>query len=389
MKVLTVFGTRPEAIKMAPVIKEMAGRQGFSSVVCVTAQHRQMLDQVLKIFQIRSDYDLNIMKKDQTLFDVTSRGLNGIKGVLEKEQPDIVLVQGDTTTAFIAALAAFYMKIPVGHVEAGLRTYDKYQPFPEEINRRMISPLADIHFAPTESARKNLLSEGIPAEKIFVTGNTVVDALLQAAKAQSSVALQNRWEKYFLGMGIRANERKIILVTGHRRENFGEGFKNICRALKDIAKRNRDATIIYPVHMNPNVQKPVKELLGKVKNIHLIEPVGYDGLVYLLTKSSLVLTDSGGIQEEAPTFGLPVLVMREVTERPEAVEMGTARLVGTDTKKIVSETERLLHADLAAVRKKICNPYGDGKAAQRIVSILRRRQGTGFVYKGVAECRRG
>lgn len=375
MKILTIFGTRPEAIKMAPVIKELAVRPEFSSLVCVTAQHREMLDHVLDIFKIKADYDLDIMQSDQTLFDITCLGLTGIKAVLEKEMPDMVLVQGDTTTAFVGSLAAFYLKIPVGHVEAGLRTYRKYQPFPEEINRRLISHLADIHFAPTESAGKNLLSEGIPAGKIFVTGNTVIDALLDVAKSQSSQKQQKKWEGYFKKRGISINGRKIILITGHRRENFGKGLKDICAALKTIAQRNHDAMIIYPVHMNPNVQKPVKELLCGTKNIHLIEPLRYDAFVYILMKASLVLTDSGGIQEEAPTFGLPVLVMRDVTERPEAVTGGTAILVGTDRDKIVYETDRILKSDLSSLRKKVRNPYGDGKAAKRIVNILLKQHG--------------
>lgn len=383
MKVFTIFGTRPEAIKIAPIIKEMSGSPEFLSVICVTAQHREMLDQVLDIFQIKPHYDLNIMQNNQTLFDITITGLNSIRGVLEKERPDIMLVQGDTTTAFIASLSAFYLKIPVGHVEAGLRTYSKYHPFPEEINRRLISHLADIHFAPTDYAKKNLLTEGVLEEKIFITGNTVVDALLEVAEAQSSIEQQKRLEEYFLNLGIKINGQKIILVTGHRRESFGKGFKNICLALKDIALRNQDVSIIYPVHMNPNVREPVKEFLGGHKNIHLIESVGYDRFVYLLTKSSLVLTDSGGIQEEVPTFGKPVLVMREVTERPEAVEAGIAKLVGTDRDKIVYETERLLNNDLSSIKKDIRNPYGDGKAAKRIVYILLNAQKNGLISKEI------
>lgn len=369
-KVLTIFGTRPEAIKMAPVIKAVKGNPAFSVVVCVTAQHRKMLDDVLDVFNIKPDYDLNIMKSNQTLFDITCKGLNGIKGVLEKEKPDMVLVQGDTTTAFVGSLAAFYLRIPVGHVEAGLRTYRKYQPFPEEINRRLISHLADIHFAPTEAAKNNLMAEGIPENRIHVTGNTVVDALLDTAKRQSSTEHQRKWKEYFLKLGISLDGQKIILVTGHRRENFGRGFKNICMALKDIVRQNQDVTIIYSVHMNPNVQRPVKELLKGIKNIYLIKPVNYGAFTYLLTKSCLVLTDSGGIQEEAPTFGLPVLVMREVTERAEAVKAGTAMLVGTDRSKIVSETERLLRSDLTSRKRKIRNPFGDGKAAKRVEDIL-------------------
>jgi len=374
-KILIIFGTRPEAIKLAPVIKEMEKHpEKFKPVICVTAQHRQMLDQVLRIFDIRPAYDLNIMGKNQSLHEITTKGLLGVKGVIEKERPDLVMVQGDTTTTFAASLAAFYAKTPVAHVEAGLRTYDKFQPYPEEINRRLTTQIADIHLAPTERSRQNLLDEGVDRKKIFVTGNTVIDSLLMVVKKQATADEQKKWAHYF-GNRFKLSfdgKKKMILVTGHRRENFGEGFENICRAIKTIAA-NGDVEVVYPVHLNPNVQKPVGSILGKVRNVHLIGPLDYEPFVYLMTKSYIILTDSGGIQEEAPSLGKPVLVTRQTTERPEAVEAGTVRLVGTDTGKIVKEAERLLknkahYAKMASV----LNPYGDGKAAGRIVKILGR-----------------
>lgn len=373
MKILTIFGTRPEAIKLAPVIKELEKHPDeFSSTVCITAQHREMLDQVLDLFKIKPDYDLNIMQKNQTLYDVTSKGLQGIQTVIEKECPDMVLVQGDTTTTFVGSLAAFYAKVPVGHVEAGLRTYNKYHPFPEEINRRLTSQIADLHFAPTERSKKNLVREGIDDKKIFVTGNTVIDALLLVRKKQAVTAVKEIWDSFFNGYNVTFdNDKKLILVTGHRRENFGEGFENICNALKDIAVSYPDVDIVYPVHLNPNVQEPVNRILDGVKNICLIQPLDYEPFVYLISKSYLILTDSGGVQEEAPSLGKPVLVMRETTERPEGVDAGTVRLVGTNRGKIVEETTRLLEDEKAYFAMSSAhNPYGDGKASLQIVSIL-------------------
>ena len=373
MKVITIFGTRPEAIKLAPVMKELEKYPDkFKSVICVTAQHREMLDQILKLFEIKPDYDLNIMENDQSLFDVTTKGLKGIKEILEKERPNIVLVQGDTTTTFVASLAAFYLKIPVGHVEAGLRTGNKYHPFPEEINRRLTSHIVDLHFAPTETAKQNLLSEGIEEDKIFVTGNTVIDILKIAVGQQSPVESQKKLKEYFWeNWQLSTDNCKLILVTVHRRENFGQSLKNICSALRKIAINNPDVQIVYPVHLNPNVQEPVKRILNKVKNIHLIEPLDYGHFIYLMNKSYLILTDSGGIQEEAPSLSIPVLVMRETTERSEAVEAGTAKLVGSDKDKIIKETQLILDnkQEYGKMAKDI-NTYGDGKTAERIVRIL-------------------
>ena len=373
LKVLTIFGTRPEAVKLAAVIKKIEEYPDrFTSVVCVTAQHRQMLDQVLDLFKIIAAYDLDIMKSNQTLFDVTCNSLTGVRGVIEKERPDLVLVQGDTTTTFVAALSAFYLKIPVGHVEAGLRSFDKFHPFPEEVNRRLTSHIADLHFVPTMAAKENLLKEGIDQSKIRVTGNTVIDALLMVVKHLAIPERQARWDEYFFHKwGISFDSRRIVLVTGHRRESFGEGFQNICTALKQIATTHKDIKLIYPVHLNPNVQEPVREILFDVGNIHLIDPLDYEPFVYLMSKSFIILTDSGGIQEEAPSLGKPVLVMRDVTERPEAVEAGTAKLVGTDVKKIVRETERLLtDHEYYFEMSRAHNPYGDGKASDRIIEVL-------------------
>ena len=362
-----MFGTRPEAIKLAPVIQELRRRKGFEPRVCVTAQHREMLDQVLETFSIRPDYDLDLMKPGQDLFDITARCLEGLRPVLLRERPDAVVVQGDTTTVFAAALAAFYLGIPVAHVEAGLRTFDKRRPFPEEMNRRLASHLAGLHFAPTERARQNLLAEGLPREQVFVTGNTVVDALFHVREKH-----RGRWPR---PPGLRpvGKARRIVLVTGHRRESFGPGFENICRALRSIAGSHPHVEIIYPVHLNPNVREPVFRLLGGLPNVQLIEPAGYVPFVGLMEACHLVLTDSGGIQEEAPSLGKPVLVMREVTERPEAVEAGTVRLVGTDVDKIVSGVRRLL--DDAAEYQRMSrahNPYGDGRASGRIADALSR-----------------
>ncbi|GAB7027919.1 non-hydrolyzing UDP-N-acetylglucosamine 2-epimerase [Geotalea toluenoxydans] len=373
LKVLTVFGTRPEAIKMAPVVKELEKHpESFKSVVCVTAQHRQMLDQVLELFAIRPDHDLNIMKPGQDLFDITCNVMQGLKPVLEKERPDVVLVHGDTTTTMAASIASFYCRTKVGHVEAGLRTHNKFAPFPEEINRRLAGAVADLHFAPTEASRQNLLNEGVSEEDIYVTGNTVVDALLTVSRRiESDPALAERFRGEF---SFLDPVKRLLLVTGHRRENFGAGFEHICEALAEIAQSCPDVEILYPVHLNPNVQEPVKRILGgnKLTNVHLIEPVDYLPFVYLMNRSHLIITDSGGVQEEAPSLGKPVLVMRETTERPEAVTAGTVKLVGTDKERIIIETKLLLN-DAAAYRTMSMahNPYGDGLAAERIIEVLK------------------
>lgn len=365
---------------MAPVVRKLASRPDiFESRVCVTAQHRQMLDQVLNLFGIIPDHDLDIMKPGQDLFDITCNVLQGLKSVLAQERPDIVLVHGDTTTTMAASLAAYYLRIPVGHVEAGLRTGFKYAPFPEEINRHVAGVIADLHFAPTPWARDNLLREGIDPDSIHVTGNTVIDALLQVAEkvrqpeisADIIAALAPRLP--FLQSGAPGPEPRLLLVTGHRRENFGEGFENICLALAELAEAYPETEIIYPVHLNPNVQEPVRRILGgkAYPNIHLIEPVDYLPFVWLMDRSHLIITDSGGVQEEAPSLGKPVLVMRETTERPEAVEAGTVRLVGTDRERIVAEARRLMD-DARAYEEmsRAHNPYGDGKAAERIAEVL-------------------
>jgi len=377
-KIMLIFGTRPEAIKLAPIIQRLkAEGSKFKPIVCVTAQHREMLDQVLNLFEIEPDYDLNIMIDNQDLFDVTVKALNGLKEILKKEKPDIALVQGDTTTSFVASLAAFYLKIPLGHVEAGLRTYNKYSPFPEEKNRHLTGVLADYHFAPTEWAKNNLLKENAPEDRIWVTGNTVIDALLWVVSRQKSAGGEQYWNRYFkerwgLTLTTNTNTCKLILVTGHRRESFGEGFRNICLALKEIAKDRHDIKIVYPVHLNPNVQKPVRDILSDIPNIYLIGPLDYEPFVYLMEKAHLILTDSGGIQEEAPSLGKPVLVMRNVTERPEGIEAGVVKLVGTNEDKIVAETEILLDNKKAYEKMaQASNPYGDGKAAERIVNILK------------------
>lgn len=372
LKVMSIFGTRPEAIKMAPVIKEIEKQPDtLKSVICVTAQHRQMLDQVLNLFQIRPNYDLDIMKPGQDLFDVTCNVLKGLKPVLEKERPNIVLVHGDTTTTMAASLASYYCKIKVGHVEAGLRTHNKFAPFPEELNRKITGSLTDIHFAPTEAAKQNLLREGVSKDTITVTGNTVVDALLLVSgMIKDNQELSRRFDGHYSFLNFA---KKLILVTGHRRENFGDGFENICQALSELTQSFPDVEILYPVHLNPNVQEPVKRILGngRAKNIHLIEPVDYLPFVYLMNRSYLIITDSGGIQEEAPSLGKPVLVMRETTERPEAVTSGTVRLVGTKRSKIVSEASLLLNDTDAYNRMSLAhNPYGDGRASERIVKIL-------------------
>jgi len=364
-RILIVFGTRPEAIKMAPVVKAFQADDRFETKVCVTAQHRDMLDQVLALFSIKPDYDLDIMKQNQGLTGITCSILTGLEPVLEAFSPDRVLVHGDTSTTFAASLAAYYQKIPVGHVEAGLRTYNIYSPWPEEANRKLTGALTDLHFSPTSSARDNLLQENVPENNIIVTGNTVIDALCHVQQeiennSQLTTELASRFP--FINA-----DKKIILVTGHRRESFGEGFENICQALKQLSKRD-DVQIIYPVHLNPHVREPVNRLLKEVEHIHLIDPQDYLPFVYLMSISHIILTDSGGVQEEAPSLAKPVLVMRETTERPEAVEAGTVRLVGADKNKII-ENVTLLLDDEDEYRKMSFahNPYGDGKASQRIV----------------------
>lgn len=368
LKVLFVFGTRPEAIKMAPLVKELLRYpEQFQTRVCVTAQHRAMLDQVLAFFEIKPDYDLNLMTPDQDLHGLTASVITAMKPVLKDFKPDFVLVQGDTTTTAAAALAAFYLGIKVCHVEAGLRTHNKLAPFPEEINRRMTSVIADYHFAPTESARENLLKENIPADRIIVAGNTVVDALLLALEMVET----SRDPDIELVKGLSEGDQKIILVTGHRRENFGDGFENICRALKTIAQ-TEDVKIIYPVHLNPRVQQMVHERLDELQNIHLLKPLSYPAFVWLMKRSYLILTDSGGIQEEAPVLGKPVLVMRDATERMEAVESGNVIMVGTDAAKIVGTCHDLLHDEgLYARMSQKHNPYGEGKTSEIIVQYLK------------------
>lgn len=367
MRVLTVIGTRPEAIKMAPVLHALQ-TAGAESRLCVTAQHRDMLDQVLSIFGLTPDVDLNLMRPGQTLEGLTAAVLEGVSAALEDEKPDLVLVHGDTTTAFAAALAAFYKQIPVGHVEAGLRTGDLSAPFPEELNRRLVDGISRFHFAPTESSKENLLREGTDPSTIFVTGNTVVDALLMTTeRMKTDDALRT---KLAHDLPYPADGKKLILVTGHRRESFGDGFKNICKALAELAGRD-DVEIVYPVHLNPNVQAPVNEILGGCDGVHLLAPVDYLSFVHLMERAYLVITDSGGIQEEAPSLGKPVLVMREVTERPEAVAAGTVELVGTDIAKIVASATRLLDdGDAYATMSRAHNPYGDGQAASRITKEI-------------------
>ena len=375
MKVLTVFGTRPEAIKLAPLVHALAKDPHFEAKVCVTAQHREMLDQVLKLFSIVPEYDLNIMQPGQGLTEITCRILEGLKPVLESFKPDVVLVHGDTTTTMAASLAAFYQRIPVGHVEAGLRTGDLSSPWPEEGNRTLTGHLATYHFAPTETSRQNLLRENIADNRIAVTGNTVIDALFWVRdRVLSDEALRNELTQRY---PFLANGKKMILVTGHRRESFGRGFEQICHALAEIAANNPDVQIVYPVHLNPNVSEPVKRILGHVENVMLIEPQDYLPFVWLMNRAWLILTDSGGIQEEAPSLGKPVLVMRDMTERPEAVSAGTVCLVGTDSQRIVNEVTRLLQDESAyQAMSRAHNPYGDGQACHRILSALKNNQVT-------------
>jgi UDP-N-acetylglucosamine 2-epimerase (non-hydrolysing) len=369
IKVLTVLGTRPEAIKMAPVVTTLAADDSFETRLCVTAQHRQMLDQVLEVFGIRADYDLDLMQPDQDLNDITSKVLLGMRGVYRDWKPDLILVHGDTTTTLATSLSAYYSQIQVGHVEAGLRTHNKYAPWPEEINRRLTGAISDIHFAPTQLAAANLRYEGIGEDNIHVTGNTVIDALLEVVgRIRGNKALLMGFSRRFDFLDA---SKRLILVTGHRRENFGAGFDNICLALGDIAARG-DAQIVYPVHLNPNVQAPVHRLLGDRHDVHLIDPLDYLPFIYLMDRCDLIITDSGGVQEEAPSLGKPVLVMRETTERPEAVEAGTVKLVGTDRSNIVLEASRLLDDEEAYISmSQAHNPYGDGHAARRIREILR------------------
>lgn len=367
-KILIVFGTRPEAIKMAPLVKALQTNPAFDARVCVTAQHRQMLDQVLELFGIVPEYDLNIMQPGQDLTDITCRVLTELRGVLKAFQPDRILVHGDTTTTFAASLAAYYQQIPVGHVEAGLRTGNIYSPWPEEINRKLTGAITDLHFAPTALAAENLKKENVAPEHIVVTGNTVIDALLEVIqRIQQDAVLEDQLASQFRFLNPA---KKLLLVTGHRRESFGGGFERICQALAQLAQRD-DLEIVYPVHLNPNVREPVNRLLSHNGNIHLIDPLDYLPFVYLMNRAYLILTDSGGIQEEAPSLGKPVLVMRDTTERPEAVQAGTVKLVGTDTDKIVQEASHLLDDRYAYEAMGFAhNPYGDGKACQRIVQTL-------------------
>jgi UDP-N-acetylglucosamine 2-epimerase (non-hydrolysing) len=368
-KVLVVFGTRPEAIKMAPLAKALQAHSEFETRVCVTAQHREMLDQVLDLFELTPDFDLNLMQAGQTLFDVTTRVLTGVGQVLEQWKPDVVLVHGDTTTTFASSLAAFYHQVAVGHVEAGLRTRNLYSPWPEEANRQLTGILAQYHFAPTESSRNNLLEEGKSEDSIWVTGNTVIDALIWVSdKLTRDQELKNELASRF---PFLTTGKKMVLVTGHRRENFGEGFLQICRGLDQLAKRE-GIQVVYPVHLNPNVQKPVREILGNNPDVHLIEPQDYLPFVYLMQQSHFIITDSGGIQEEAPALGKPVLVMRDTTERPEAVAAGTVKLVGANADRIVEQAFKLLDDPEEYQRmSQAHNPYGDGKAVERIINALK------------------
>ena len=369
MKILTVFGTRPEAIKMAPLALALAADPRFEAKVCVTGQHREMLDKVLALFEIKPEFDLNIMKQGQDLTDITTSILQGMKGVFAQFKPDIVLVHGDTATTLAATLASYYQQIPVGHVEAGLRTGNLYSPWPEEGNRKLTSALATLHFAPTDTSKFNLMREGIAAERIIVTGNTVIDALLDVVeKLERDEVQQMRFAEQF---GFLAPERRLVLVTGHRRESFGEGFERICQALADTACAFPDVDIVYPVHLNPNVREPVNRLLSGMSNIHLIEPLDYLPFVYLMNRAYIILTDSGGIQEEAPSLGKPVLVMRDTTERPEAVAAGTVKLVGTKAESIIRNLHELL-VDIDAYQQMSFshNPYGDGNSCHQIMQKL-------------------
>lgn len=380
-RIMLVFGTRPEAIKMAPLVKEFQKfLEDFETIVCVTGQHREMLDQVLHIFDIKPDYDLNIMKQGQDLYDVTARVLTGMRDVLKKVSPDVVLVHGDTTTSTAAALAAFYQQIPVGHVEAGLRTHNIYSPWPEEMNRQITGRIATYHFAPTPLSKSNLLKENVSEDKIIVTGNTVIDALYWVVnKIKTDDSLDKELEDVLKTAGYDVNRlsggKKLVLITGHRRENFGDGFINMCTAIKDLTQKYPDVDFVYPMHLNPNVRKPIHQVFGEnlenLGNMFFIEPLEYLSFVYLMEKSTIVLTDSGGIQEEAPGLGKPVLVMRDTTERPEALDAGTVKLVGTDYDKIVNEVSQLLEdEEVYEKMSKAVNPYGDGMACVRIVEFI-------------------
>jgi len=363
-KIITIFGTRPEAIKMAPLVKELEKREGIVSKVCVTAQHREMLDQVLEYFDINPDFDLNIMKNKQSLTGITNRVLEGLEEIFSKEKPDMVLVHGDTTTTFSGALAAFYQQIKVGHVEAGLRTHNKYFPFPEEMNRKLTASLADLHFAPTKNSKKNLIKEGVNEKDIYITGNTVIDAMHHTVKEDFKFSID-------LLNNIDYVNKKVILITAHRRENWGEGINNICEALNRIVKENEDVELIYLVHLNPIVRDVVYEKLGNNERIHLLNPLDTNETHNLINKCFMVMTDSGGLQEEAPHLGKPVLVLRDVTERPEAVEYGTVKLVGTDVEKIVYEANKLIkNEDEYLKMSRATNPYGDGYASKRIADII-------------------
>lgn len=370
-KILIVFGTRPEAIKMAPLVKAFKNNNNFDTRVCVTAQHRQMLDQVLDIFEIVPEYDLNIMKAGQDLYDITANVLVGIREVLTDFEPDVVFVHGDTSTTFSTSLAAYYAKVKVGHIEAGLRTYDIYSPWPEEGNRQLTGVLANYHFAPTAQSQQNLLKEGKDKNNIFVTGNTVIDALMYVVhRIDNQPELKQKIRAKISAQYPLETQRKVILVTGHRRENFGQGFINICEGLKQIALNHPEIDIVYPVHLNPNVQRPVNEILSNIANIYLIDPLQYEEFIYLMSQAYFIITDSGGIQEEAPSLGKPVLVMRDTTERPEAVAAGTVKLVGCDQAVLVREAEKLLSdQNEYEMMSRAHNPYGDGKACDRIVNI--------------------
>ena len=383
-RILLVFGTRPEAIKMAPLVKEFQKYPDkFKTIVCVTGQHREMLDQVLRIFEIVPDYDLNIMKQGQDLYDVTSRVLLGMRNILKEVQPDVVLVHGDTTTSTAAALAAFYQQIPVGHVEAGLRTHNIYSPWPEEMNRQITGRIATYHFAPTSLSKQNLLAENVKEEQVTVTGNTVIDALYMVVNnIKNDKVLDAELEGVLAHAGYDvnrlANGKKMLLITGHRRENFGNGFISMCKAIQALTQKYPEVDFVYPMHLNPNVRKPIHEVFGEdlsnLGNMFFIEPLEYLSFVYLMEKSTIVLTDSGGIQEEAPGLGKPVLVMRDTTERPEALEAGTVKLVGTDYARIVGETSRLIENEAYYDKmSKAVNPYGDGNACQRIVQFLNKK----------------
>lgn len=371
LKVMTIFGTRPEAIKMAPLVKKLAEEERIRSIVAVTAQHREMLDQVLRLFSIKADYDLDIMKEGQSLSDITVKALQGLEGIIKGEKPDLVMVHGDTSTTFVGALAAFYHQVKVAHVEAGLRTYHKYSPYPEEMNRHLTGVLADLHFAPTTTARAHLLAENIPAERIAVTGNTVIDALL--ATVDPDYCFTERELNQ-----LDYQQKKVILLTAHRRENLGQPLENIFKAVKELLTSDRRIEVIFPVHLNPGVRKTVNRVLAGTDRIHLIEPLDYQPFANLMARVTLILTDSGGIQEEAPALGKPVLVLRNTTERPEAVEAGTVKLVGTDPAKILLTAQKLLQ-DQAAYQKmsNAVNPYGDGRASQRIVNRLLTEYGRG------------